>query len=63
MVVERRDALRETTLAGYTNDQFNKRTEVQVRLAGGVGISLINNVPEELIFATLSPIEVFSFLH
>lgn len=58
MVVERRGTLRQNTLAGYTNDQVNKRTEVQMRLAGGIGISLINGVPEELVFATFNPIEV-----
>ena len=59
MVVERRGGLRQTTVtSGYTNDQNNKRTEIQMRLAGGIGISLINGVPEELVFATFNPIEV-----
>ena len=59
MVVEGRGLLRQTTLAGYTHDQINKRTEIKMRLAGGIGISLINNIPEELVFATFSPIEVY----
>ena len=59
MVVERRGGLRQTTLtSGNANDQLNKRTEIQMRLAGGIGISLINGVPEELVFATFNPIEV-----
>ena len=59
MVVERRGGLRQTTVtSGNTNDQSSKRTEIQIRLAGGIGISLINGVPEELVFATFSPIEV-----
>ena len=59
MVVERRGGLRQTTVtSGGANDQTNKRTEIQMRLAGGIGISLINGVPEELVFATFSPIEV-----
>jgi vacuolar protein sorting-associated protein 13D len=59
MVIERRGGLRQTTVtSGNTNDQNNKRTEIQMRLAGGIGISLINGVPEELVFATFNPIEV-----
>jgi vacuolar protein sorting-associated protein 13D len=59
MVIERRGGLRQTTVtSGNTNDPMNKRTEVQMRLAGGIGISLINGVPEELVFATFNPIEV-----
>ncbi|CAB3983690.1 Hypothetical predicted protein, partial [Paramuricea clavata] len=59
MVIERRGGLRQTTVtSGNTNDQNNKRTEVQMRLAGGIGISLINGVPEELVFATFNPIEM-----
>ena len=59
MVVERRGGLRQTTLTSEnTNEQNNKRTEIQMRLAGGIGISLINGVPEELVFATFNPIEV-----
>ncbi|XP_028393538.1 vacuolar protein sorting-associated protein 13D-like [Dendronephthya gigantea] len=59
MVVERRGGLRQTTVtSGGANAQTNKRTEIQMRLAGGIGISLINGVPEELVFATFSPIEM-----
>ena len=49
--------------SGNTNDQSSKRTEIQIRLAGGIGISLINGVPEELVFATFSPIEVSGACH
>ena len=32
--------------------------ELQVRLAGGIGVSVINTVPEELVYGTLDQIEV-----
>ena len=32
--------------------------EVHIRLAGGIGVSVINSVPEELVFINLEQIEV-----
>lgn len=60
MMVERRGGLRQTTVTPGSgmNANENRRTEIQMRLAGGIGISLINGAPEELVFATFSPIEV-----
>ena len=58
MLVEQKGGLRQATVSslGTTNDP--SALEVQIRLLGGIGISVINSVPEELVFINLEQIEV-----
>lgn len=46
-----------------SNNPANETIEIQMRLAGGIGISLINGVPEELVFATFNPIEASKIIN
>ena len=58
MLVERRGGLRQATVSNVGADEDSTALEVQVRLVGGIGISVINSVPEELVFINLEQIEV-----
>ena len=58
MLVEQKGGLRQTTVSSLGTEPDSSELEVQVRLAGGIGVSVINAVPEELVFASLEQIEV-----
>ena len=59
MLVERKGGLRQATVSSLGADEDSSALEVQIRLAGGIGISVINAVPEELVFISLDQIEVW----
>lgn len=61
MLVERRGGLRQATVSNVGAGEGSTALEVQVRLVGGIGISVINSVPEELVFINLEQIEVNYF--
>ena len=61
MLVERRGGLRQATVSNVGADKDSTALEVQVRLVGGIGFSVINSVPEELVFINLEQIEVNYF--
>lgn len=48
----------EQELQKLKNPETEQELEVLVRLEGGIGLSLINKVPEELVFASLTGINV-----
>ncbi|XP_032057126.1 vacuolar protein sorting-associated protein 13D isoform X4 [Aythya fuligula] len=48
----------EQDLRKLKNPNMEQELEVLVRLEGGIGLSLVNKVPEELIFASLTRINV-----
>ncbi|XP_058531396.1 intermembrane lipid transfer protein VPS13D isoform X2 [Ochotona princeps] len=48
----------EQELQKLKNPETDQELEVLVRLEGGIGLSLINKVPEELVFASLTGINV-----
>ncbi|KAM6218900.1 intermembrane lipid transfer protein VPS13D [Rhynchocyon petersi] len=48
----------EQELQKLRNPDMDQELEVLVKLEGGIGLSLINKVPEELVFATLTGINV-----
>ncbi|EDL29728.1 mCG140286, isoform CRA_b [Mus musculus] len=48
----------EQELQKLRNPDTHQELEVLVRLEGGVGVSLINKVPEELVFASLTGINI-----
>ncbi|XP_040843870.1 vacuolar protein sorting-associated protein 13D isoform X2 [Ochotona curzoniae] len=48
----------EQELQKLRNPETDQELEVLVRLEGGIGLSLINKVPEELVFASLTGINV-----
>lgn len=58
MLVEQKDGLRQATVSSLASEGDSSALEVQIRLAGGIGISVINSVPEELVFINLEQIEV-----
>lgn len=53
MLVERKGTLRQATVGD------SSALEVQIRLVGGIGVSVINSVPEELVFINLEQIQVY----
>jgi len=58
MLVEQKGGLRQATVSSLGTDEDSSALEVQIRLVGGIGISVINSVPEELVFINLEQIEV-----
>ena len=59
LLVERKGGLRQATVRSLeTSEAKASELEVLVRLAGGIGVSVINAVPEELVFVNLEQIEV-----
>lgn len=58
MLVEQKGGLRQATVSSLGSNSDSSALEVQIRLAGGIGISVINSVPEELVFSSLEQIEV-----
>lgn len=52
------DEFPEQDLRKLKNPNTEQELEVLVRLEGGIGLSLVNKVPEELIFASLTRINV-----
>ena len=58
MLVEQKGGLRQATVSSLGTDGDSSALEVQIRLVGGIGISVINSVPEELVFLNLEQIEV-----
>lgn len=58
MLVERKGGLRQPTVSSLGNEEDCSALEVHIRLAGGIGVSVINSVPEELVFINLEQIEV-----
>ena len=58
MLVEKKTGMRQPTVNSLDTDGASTALEVQIRLAGGIGVSVINAVPEELVFVTLEQIEV-----
>ncbi|XP_031235268.1 vacuolar protein sorting-associated protein 13D isoform X5 [Mastomys coucha] len=48
----------EQELQKLRNPDTHQEVEVLVRLEGGIGVSLINKVPEELVFASLTGINI-----
>ena len=58
MLVEQKGGLRQATVSSLGTGNDPSALEVQVRLLGGIGISVINSVPEELVFISLEQIEV-----
>ena len=58
MLVEQKGGLRQATVSSLGSEGDSSALEVQIRLVGGIGISVINAVPEELVFISLEQIEV-----
>ncbi len=58
MLVEQRGGMRQATVSSLGTEGDSSALEVQIRLAGGIGVSVINSVPEELVFINLEQIEV-----
>ena len=58
MLVEKKGGLRKATVSSLSTTNDPSALEVQIRLLGGIGISVINSVPEELVFISLEQIEV-----
>lgn len=58
MLVERKGGLRQPTVSSLGNEGDCSALEVHIRLAGGIGVSVINSLPEELVFINLEQIEV-----
>ncbi|XP_053136918.1 intermembrane lipid transfer protein VPS13D isoform X2 [Hemicordylus capensis] len=52
------DELLEQDLQKLKNPDTEQELEVQLKLEGGIGLSLVNKVPEELIFASFTGINV-----
>ena len=59
MLVEQKGALREATVSSLGTEGDSSALEVQIRLVGGIGVSVINSVPEELVFINLEQIQVY----
>ena len=59
MLVEQKGALRQATVSIVGTDGDSSVLEVQIRLVGGIGVSVINSVPEELVFINLEQIQVY----
>ncbi len=58
MLVEQRGGMRQATASRLGSEEESSTLKIQIRLAGGIGISVINSVPEELVFINLEQIEV-----
>ena len=58
MLVEQKGGMRQATVSSLDTEGDSPALEVQIRLAGGIGVSVINSVPEELVFINLEQIEV-----
>ncbi|XP_022802556.1 vacuolar protein sorting-associated protein 13D-like isoform X2 [Stylophora pistillata] len=58
MLVERKGGMRQPIVSSLGTERDCSALEVQVRLVGGIGVSVINSVPEELVFINLEQIEV-----
>ena len=58
LLVERKGEMRHATIRSLEIDPQASELELLVRLAGGIGVSVINAIPEELVFLTLEQIEV-----
>ncbi|KAE8593143.1 hypothetical protein XENTR_v10019000 [Xenopus tropicalis] len=52
------EELAELELRKYKNPEVKQEIEVLVKLQDGIGISLVNKVPEELVFVSLSGINI-----
>lgn len=61
MFVEQKGGLRQTAVTSLVTEPTVSELEMQVRLAGGIGVSVINAVPEELVFASLEQIQVSGY--
>lgn len=61
MLVERKGGMRQPAVTNLDQEPSTSELELQVRLAGGLGVSVINTVPEELVYGTLDQIEVCEF--
>lgn len=59
MLVEQKGGMRQATVSSLGTEGDSSALEVQVSLAGGIGVSVINSVPEELVFINLEQIKVF----
>ena len=55
--------MRQTTVCSLDDEPDSYDLEMQVRLAGGIGVSVINAVPEELVYGALEQIEVGLWRH
>lgn len=58
MLVEQKGASRQATVSSLGTEVDSSAIEVQIRLVGGIGLSVINSVPEELVFINLEQIQV-----
>lgn len=58
MLVEQKGAMRQATVSSLGTEGDSSALEVQIRLVGGIGVSVINSVPEELVFINLEQIQV-----
>lgn len=58
MLVEQKGGLRQANASNLGTASDPSALEVQIRLVGGIGISVINSVPEELVFISLEHIEL-----
>ncbi|KAJ7382656.1 hypothetical protein OS493_033712 [Desmophyllum pertusum] len=58
MLVEQKGGMRQATASSLDTEGDSSALEVQIRLVGGIGVSVINSVPEELVFINLEQIEV-----
>ena len=63
MLVEQKGGLRQANASNLGTASDPSALEVQIRLVGGIGISVINSVPEELVFISLEHIEVNIIQH
>ena len=59
MLVEQKGAMRQATVSSLDTEEDSSALELQIRLVGGIGVSVINSVPEELVFINLEQIQVF----
>lgn len=59
MLVEQKGASRQATVSSLGTKGDSSAIEVQIRLVGGIGVSVINSVPEELVFINLEQIQVY----
>ena len=59
MLVEQKGAMRQATVSSLDTEEDLSALELQIRLVGGIGVSVINSVPEELVFINLEQIQVF----
>ena len=59
MLVEQKGAMRQATVSSLDTEEDSPALELQIRLLGGIGVSVINSVPEELVFINLEQIQVF----